>query len=43
VALIVAIDPGVNGGLALLDRDGVVTVQKMPGTDYEGVGHQERE
>ena len=37
VALIVAIDPGVNGGLALLDQDGVVTVQKMPGTDYEVV------
>ena len=37
VALIVAIDPGVNGGLALLDRDGVVTVQKMPGTDFEVV------
>ena len=37
VALIVAIDPGVNGGIALLDRDGVVQVQKMPGTDYEVV------
>lgn len=37
VALIVAIDPGVNGGLALLDRDGVVTVQKMPGTDIDVV------
>ena len=37
VALIVAIDPGVNGGLALLDQEGVVTVQKMPGTDYEVV------
>ena len=37
VALIVAIDPGVNGGLALLDRDGLVTVQKMPGTDFEVV------
>ena len=37
MALIVAIDPGVNGGLALLDRDGLVTVQKMPGTDYEVV------
>ena len=37
VALIVAIDPGVNGGLALLDQDGVVTVQKMPGTDFEVV------
>ena len=37
VALIVTIDPGVNGGLALLDQDGVVTVQKMPGTDYEVV------
>ena len=37
MALIVAIDPGVNGGLALLDRDGVVTVQKMPGTDIDVV------
>jgi len=37
VALIVAIDPGVNGGLALLDREGVVTVQKMPGTDIDVV------
>jgi len=37
VALIVAIDPGVNGGIALLDRDGVVTVQKMPGTDIDVV------
>ena len=37
VALIVTIDPGVNGGLALLDQDGVVTVQKMPGTDFEVV------
>ena len=37
MALIVAIDPGVNGGLALLDRDGVVTVQKMPGTDVDVV------
>ena len=37
MALIVAIDPGVNGGLALLDREGLVTVQKMPGTDYEVV------
>jgi len=35
VALIVAIDPGVNGGLALLDRDGLVTVQKMPATEHE--------
>jgi hypothetical protein len=37
VALIVAIDPGVNGGLALLDRDGLVTVQKMPETDIDVV------
>ncbi len=37
MALIVAIDPGVNGGIALLDRDGVVTVQKMPGTDIDVV------
>ena len=37
MALIVAIDPGVNGGLALLDRDGVITVQKMPGTDIDVV------
>ena len=37
MALIVAIDPGVNGGLALLDQDGLVTVQKMPGTDFEVV------
>ena len=37
MALIVAIDPGVNGGLALLDREGVVTVQKMPGTDIDVV------
>lgn len=37
MALIVAIDPGVNGGLALLDRDGVVQVQKMPGTDIDVV------
>ena len=35
MALIVAIDPGVNGGLALLDRDGLVTVQKMPATEHE--------
>lgn len=37
MALIVAIDPGVNGGIALLDRDGVVQVQKMPGTDIDVV------
>ena len=37
VALIVAIDPGVNGGIVLLDQDGVVTVQKMPGTDIDVV------
>ena len=37
MALIVAIDPGVNGGIALLDRDGAVTVQKMPGTDIDVV------
>ena len=37
MALIVAIDPGVNGGLALLDQEGLVTVQKMPGTDFEVV------
>lgn len=37
MALIVAIDPGVNGGIVLVDRDGVVQVQKMPGTDYEVV------
>lgn len=37
MALIVAIDPGVNGGIALLDREGVVTVQKMPGTDIDVV------
>ena len=37
MALIVAIDPGVNGGLALLDRDGVVTVQKMPETSVDVV------
>ncbi len=37
MALIVAIDPGVNGGIVLLDQDGVVTVQKMPGTDIDVV------
>ena len=37
MALIVAIDPGVNGGLPLLDREGVVTVQKMPRTDIDVV------
>lgn len=37
MALIVAIDPGVNGGIALLDRDGVVQVQKMPGTGIDVV------
>jgi hypothetical protein len=35
VALLVAIDPGVNGGLALMDQEGLVTVQKMPGTEHE--------
>ena len=37
MALIVAIDPGVNGGIALLDRDGVVTGGKMPETSIDVV------
>jgi hypothetical protein len=33
---LVAVDPGVNGGVAYFDHgEGVVTVHKMPGTDYE--------
>ena len=33
---LVAVDPGVNGGIAYFHHgEGVVTVHKMPGTDYE--------
>ena len=33
---LVAVDPGVNGGIAYHDHaEGVVTVHKMPATDFE--------